>query len=431
MRRAAVGRSLPLWLVVVLGVAGTAVALWGMRAAAPVLGPVLLALVLTVAVHPLTAGLIGRGAPRWSAVALAVLVVDGGLIAFTLAIVLSLGRLATLLPGYSEQWQDLLDGLRDALAAAGIGPDQVEALLSSLDPASVVAGLTGFLSGMAGATAALVLLLATVLFMTVDAAGLPERLGAVPGVSAHLTAALGRFAGSTRRYIVVTTVFGFAVAVVDTVALFLLGIPLPLLWGLLSFLTNYVPNIGFFLGLVPPALLALLVEGPRLALVVVLVYVLANFVLQSLVQPVFVGDAVGLSVTVTFLSVIAWTFVMGPLGAVLAVPLTLLVYAVLVDQDPERGWARALLAGPSDAPIPVSSGSAARRRPVRRPPGTRRVAQRAARRGVAGRGVAGRGADPAVVPPRSSAEDDARGSGREAPWQGPAAGDGRLGSQHR
>ena len=196
--------------------------------------------------------------------------------------------------------------------------------------------------------------------MTAEAAGLPARLTAVPGTR-RLMAALGDFARNTRRYILVTTVFGLLVAIVDTIALFLLGVPLALLWGLLSFLTNYVPNIGFLLGLVPPVLLALLVGGPGLALLVVLIYSLANFLLQSVLQPVFVGDAVGLSVTLSFLSVFVWTVVLGPMGAILAVPLTLFVVAVLVGQDPDRVWARTLLAGASGA-----ASSPRRKRPGRR-----------------------------------------------------------------
>jgi len=207
------------------------------------------------------------------------------------------------------------------------------------------------LSSVALAVGALVLVLATVVFMAVDATGMPERLAEVPGTS-RLRGALGDFARNTRRYLVVTTVFGFAVAVVDTLALVILGIPLALLWGLLSFLTNYVPNIGFFLGLVPPTILALLVGGPGTAVLVVVIYTVVNFVLQSVIQPVVVGDAVGLSVSLTFLSVIAWTVVLGPLGAVLAIPLTLFLHAVLVGQDPERVWARTLLAGASGAQRP-------------------------------------------------------------------------------
>ena len=340
------GRVLPLWLVVVLGVAGTAGAFWGLHAGARILGPVFLAFVLTVVAHPLIGALVGRGIPRGFAIALAVLVVDGGLIAFALALALSFGQLATVLPEYSDEWQDLLDGLRSTLAGAGVGQEQVEEALKSIDPQTVLAAVGSILAGLAGSAGALVLVLATVLFMTAEGAGLPERLADVPGTW-RLRAALGDFARNTRRYLVVTTIFGFLVAVVDTVALTLLGVPLALLWGLLSFLTNYVPNIGFFLGLVPPTLLALLVGGPGLALAVIVIYSLANFVLQSVIQPVFVGDAVGLSVTLSFLSVIVWTVVMGPMGAVLAVPLTLFAHAVLVGQDPDRAWARTLLAGTS------------------------------------------------------------------------------------
>ncbi|MGY1726896.1 AI-2E family transporter [Geodermatophilus sp. SYSU D01062] len=341
-------RDRPLWLTVVLGVAGTAVALWGVHALRGILGPVALAFVLTVVAHPLIGALVHRGMRRGLAVAVAVLVVDGGLVAFALALAVSLGQLATVLPEYSAEWQELLDGLRSTLAGWGVGPEQVEQALRSVGPEAVTAALGDVLSGVAGSLAALFLVMATVVFMTAEAAGVPERLAEVPG-TARLHEALGEFARNTRRYVVVTTVFGLAVAVVDTIALVVLGIPLPLLWGLLSFLTNYVPNIGFFLGLAPPTILALLVGGPGTALLVVVVYTVANFVLQSLIQPMVVGDVVRLSVTLTFLSVILWTVVLGPVGAILAIPLTLFLQAVLVGQDPARRWARTLLAGAAGA----------------------------------------------------------------------------------
>jgi predicted PurR-regulated permease PerM len=159
--------------------------------------------------------------------------------------------------------------------------------------------------------------------------------------------ALRGFATRTRRYLVVTTAFGLAVALVDTVALALLGVPLAVLWGLLSFVTNYIPNIGFLLGLVPPALLALLEHGPRRALLVCAVYVVVNFVVQSLVQPRFAGDAVGLSATTAFVALVFWGWVLGPLGMLLAVPATLLATAVLVEVDPRAGWVSALVRAPA------------------------------------------------------------------------------------
>ncbi len=132
--------------------------------------------------------------------------------------------------------------------------------------------------------------------------------------------------------------FGLIVALVDVAALYWLDVPLPWLWGLLAFITNYVPNIGFVLGLLPPALLALLQGGVRQAVLVIVAYSVINFVIQSLLQPKFVGDAVGLSITLTFLSLVFWSYVIGPLGALLAVPLSLFVKALLVDADPGSRW---------------------------------------------------------------------------------------------
>jgi AI-2 transport protein TqsA len=154
----------------------------------------------------------------------------------------------------------------------------------------------------------------------------------------------------------VTTVFGLIVAVLDSIALALLGIPLAVTWGLLSFITNYIPNIGFIIGVVPPALLGLLTGGPTLMVTVVVVYCVLNFIVQSIIQPRFIGDAVGLSVTVTFVVLFFWAWLLGPLGAILAIPLTLLAKALLVDIDPKARWADALLRASAKEPEPVAEG---------------------------------------------------------------------------
>jgi len=133
----------------------------------------------------------------------------------------------------------------------------------------------------------------------------------------------------------------------------LLGIPLAVTWGLLSFITNYIPNIGFILGVIPPALLGLLTGGPKLMVIVIVVYCVLNTVIQSVIQPRFIGDAVGLSVTVTFVVLFFWAWLLGPLGAILAIPITLLCKALLVDIDPQARWADALLRASAKEPDPA------------------------------------------------------------------------------
>ena len=150
--------------------------------------------------------------------------------------------------------------------------------------------------------------------------------------------ALGVFARGTRKYFGVATIFGGIVAVLDGAALLILGIPAAGLWALLAFVTNYIPNIGFIIGLIPPAILGLLIGGPGLMIAVIVVYCVLNFIIQSVLQPKFVGDAVGLTTTVSFLSLIVWAYILGPIGAILAIPASLFFKALLVDMDPTAQW---------------------------------------------------------------------------------------------
>jgi predicted PurR-regulated permease PerM len=176
----------------------------------------------------------------------------------------------------------------------------------------------------------------------------------LPARRAPFRDAMTSFGVSTRRYIVVSTVFGLIVAVFDTIALMLLGVPVALLWGLLAFITNYIPNIGFVIGVVPPALIGLLEGGPRLMISVLVVYSVLNVVIQSVIQPKVVGDAVGLSTTLTMLSLVFWAYTLGAMGALLAVPLTLFTKALLVDADPAARWVNQLLSGSQPSRSPAS-----------------------------------------------------------------------------
>ncbi|WP_255355598.1 AI-2E family transporter [Agromyces sp. Soil535] len=124
-----------------------------------------------------------------------------------------------------------------------------------------------------------------------------------------------------------------------------LGVPGAFVWAVLAFVTSFIPNIGFLIGVIPPALIALLEGGPELMLAVLAIYTGITFLSDSLIKPRVVGDTVGLSTTVTFLSLVFWTWVIGPLGALLAVPLTLLTRALLIEADPRTWWALPLISG--------------------------------------------------------------------------------------
>ncbi|MFJ6095213.1 AI-2E family transporter [Williamsia muralis] len=347
--------SLPRGVIVLLGSAALIVTVAGLKSFADILGPVMLALMLTVAVHPLPDWLRRRGVPNSVAILAAVLAVYAVLAVLVVSLVISVAQLSQLLPTYSDEFDDLVTSLKDTLHDNGIGPEQVQDMLAGVDSTKVFGFVEDLLQGFLGVFSNLIFVVVLLLFMAADGISYTPRITLLRQSRPDIAVALTSFSAGTRSYLMVTTVFGLIVASLDTLALWAMDIPLPVLWGLLAFITNYIPNIGFVLGVAPPALLALLEGGPGLMLAVIAVYSVLNVVIQSVIQPKFVGDAVGLSVTLTFLSLVFWSWVLGPLGAILAVPLTLMAKAFLVDIDPATRWADIFLSGSPPRAEPVAA----------------------------------------------------------------------------
>ncbi|WP_280419671.1 AI-2E family transporter [Nocardia carnea] len=335
--------AIPRGLIVLLVAAATVVAVTGARAFSGVLGPVFLALMLAIAVQPIQQRMQRRGRPVWLGMLAALVVVYLILLGLVAALVVSAAQLATALPEYSDQFADLLVQVQDLLAGFDIDKERIDHALSGFDLGKAVELLEDLLRGLAGVFSNLIFVVTLLLFMVFDGMTIGRRMDVLRSMRPDIAQALGSFTSGTRKYLIVSTVFGLIVAVLDGVALWLLAVPFPLLWALLSFITNYIPNIGFVIGLVPPALLALLDGGWTRMLWVIVVYCVFNVVVQSVIQPKYVGDAVGLSVTVTFLSLVFWSWVLGALGALLAIPLTLLAKAVLFDIDPATRWVDVLI----------------------------------------------------------------------------------------
>lgn len=345
-------------IVILLGLATMIVAAAGIRAFRDTLGPAFLALVLVVTVHPLQTRLRRRGAPGWVGIVAVMATIYAILVGLVVALVASVARLVTLLPDYRTQFDNLLNQAVQWLEDLGIRPEQASATVSRLDLSKLSGVLYDILSGLTSAGSNLVFLVTLVFFLAIDGESFSRRLDVVAESRPLLVDALREFSSNTRRYLAVSSLFGLIVAALDVIALQWLAIPVPLLWGLLSFITNYIPNIGFVVGLIPPALLGLLEGGVARMLWVVVVYSALNMIVQSFIQPKVVGNVVRLSATLTFLSLVFWAFVLGPLGALLAVPMTLLVKALLIDADPGAQWLRPLLgdavpeAAAKDRPTP-------------------------------------------------------------------------------
>ncbi len=342
-------RLQPRILSVLVGLAALTIAMAGIRGVSGIIGPAFLALVLIITIYPLRSWLVAHKVPGAVASLALLLTVYLVLVLVTLSLVISLGRLAVIVPDYSSQFNGYVDDVARWLQKEGVGSDQVHAITKSFDVGSLVKVATSVLRNILGVLSDLFFIAILLLFLAFDAAPTMKLISALADTKPDLVEALDNFARGTRSYMAVSAVFGLIVAVIDAGALWIMGVPGAFIWGVLAFVTNFIPNIGFVLGVVPPALVGLLEGGPGLGVAVVVVYSVINFVIQSVIQPRIVGDAVGLSATLTFLSLVFWAWAIGPLGALLAVPLSLLLKALLVEADPDARWTLPLISGKATA----------------------------------------------------------------------------------
>jgi AI-2 transport protein TqsA len=336
----------------VLVLAGLVIIGVGLQATASIVAPVFLVITLVITVAPLRGFLVKHRWPSWLASIVGLLSIYLLLLVILGSVVFAIYKLVDTLPQYATAFNQIFDSLLAVADRLGYGQAQIQRLASSFQLSSLAAPAQSLLGAISGGASLLLLIVTVVIFLAFDAGTMRERIEVIRETRPHIADGLVNFAVRVRKYWIVTTVFGFAVAVLDVISLLIIGVPLALTWGVLAFVTNYIPNIGFILGVIPPALIALLDGGVTSAIVVVIVFTVINVVVQTIIQPRFTGDAVGISATVAFVSLIFWAYLLGALGALLAIPATLFLKSVLVDNSVPANWLNALVSASPEKETP-------------------------------------------------------------------------------
>ncbi|EPD31969.1 AI-2E family transporter [Propionimicrobium lymphophilum] len=342
-------QGLPRLATVLVGLAAALLVLVLMSRYASIIGPILLALNLMVTAYPIHSWLTRRGVPSWMAACATMFTVYAVLLAMVAGLIWSVAEMINVLPNYADQWNSLYNQLLNWAGQLGFDSSQLASLLRMVDPNSVIGAASSVFSGASGFVGMFVVIVMAVFFMAMDSPGLHGRFKKIRKVRPNAAFALNQFATGVRRYWLVTTIFGLIVAVLDGIALQIMDVPLVMVWVLFSFLTNYIPNIGFVIGVIPPALVALFANSWQTSVAVIIAYCVLNFVVQSLIQPRFTGESVGVTTTVSFLSLLLWSAVLGGLGSLLALPMTLLVKALLIDIDPKSRWVGYIISSKPDS----------------------------------------------------------------------------------
>jgi len=322
----------------------------GMKQAAPLLVPFLLSVFIAVISFPLMSKLQQSGLSKGLSLSLVILLVI--LIGFGLTVLVgsSITDFSRSIPLYQErisaEWAAVLQWLNDH------GFSINDALKETIDPAATVGLLSSILKGFGNVLTNSFLIILTVVFILLEAAGLTQKFlglnGANPEYEAPGEEVFSQvFVEKLRNYMSLKTIISAVTGLVIGSALWLIGVDYPVLWGVLAFMLNFVPNIGSIIAAVPVILLTIVQLGFTPALLVAAVYVAVNVIIGNFVEPKYIGKELGLSTLVVFVSLVFWGWVLGPVGMLLSVPLTITIKLAL-DSKVETQWLGHLL-GPVDS----------------------------------------------------------------------------------
>ncbi len=306
----------------------------GMKAASSVLVPFFLAVFIAVVCTPPLFWLQRKGVPKGLALSIILIAILIAGFLFGVLIVPSLNNFLRSLPDYQERLSTHINAVTSWLREKGV--TMPEKGMPRIQPGWVMSLAGSILSAFTSVLADAFLILLTVVFILLEAPDFQRKLRAVSKNPERSLSAVEKFSESAKQYLVIKTLISAGIGLFIWLWLLILGVDYPVLWGTLSFLLNYVPNIGSIIAALPVALLALLQKGVGSALLAILGFVAVHVVVGNILEPKLMGKGLSLSALVVFVSLVFWGWILGPIGMILSVPMTSLVKIALESQEDTR-----------------------------------------------------------------------------------------------
>lgn len=319
--------------------AAVVIVLSALRAGAAVVNPLLLALVIALLCNPIYRWLQRRGMPSWLALLLMVSGVLGGAAVMITVIGVSISRLTAELATYQTLLTAQERQLRDWLTSQGIAASDLQffGLLNSVNLTRIIGVMLTAIGNVLGNS---LLVIVLVLFFLAEMPSFQQRLRDNLGEQNPLLERLQRFGGSVVSYFGIRTYINLVVAIGGLISMVFLDVPFAALWAVIIFVLSYIPYIGIPIALIPTTLLTLAEHGFVRAGLVVLLVSGFNLMIENLVAPSLIGRRLSLSPAVVFVSFFFWTWLLGPPGTFLSMPITVLLTVVLDNYDETRWLAR-------------------------------------------------------------------------------------------
>lgn len=319
----------------------------GIKAAESLLVPFLLSLFIAIIAAPPMFWLKDRGAPTGLALLLVLAVIVIAIFLIAVLVGTSINDFTKDLPLYQQRMKEDFSSFIQLLGKFGFTmPDQ--ALLESFNPSTIMGMAAKLLTSLSGVLTNTFFILLTATFILLEASSFPKKLRSMSDNPDSSMSQFNRLTDTIKRYLAMKSVVSLFTGIVITVWLAIIGVEYPILWGLLAFLFNYVPNIGSIIAAVPAIMMALVQSGIGLATSALIGYVIVNVVVGNVIEPKVMGRGLGLSTLVVFLSLVFWGWVLGPVGMLLSVPLTMVVKIALESYD-QTHWIAVLMGPESEA----------------------------------------------------------------------------------
>lgn len=323
--------------------ASIVIILAGIKAAESILVPILLSSFIAIISSPLYLWMLEKKIPKLIAIVFIILVFLAFIFLFGLLIGTSIADFTSKLP----QYQLKLESQTQLIIAWLIEEKILEPdfrLTSAINPGSILSIIGDTLNQLSGLFTTGFLVAFIVVFMLLEASSIPLKFKKMFNNSVSKLRRSEVVYYNINKYIGIKTIISLITGILVYLLLLFIGVDYPLLWGILAFAFNYIPNIGSIIAAIPPILLAIIQFGFIDAIWVLMGYLVINTIMGNIIEPKFMGQGLGLSTLVVFLSLIFWGWLLGPVGMLLSVPLTMTIKIVL-DSSEETRWL-AILLGP-------------------------------------------------------------------------------------
>ena len=326
-----------------LGAAAVVIIIAGLKLGAGLINQILLAFLLTMCITPLPDWLNRKGVPKGLSIAISLFVILVGGFLITLLLANSIASIIESLPVYEEKLSSLYKDLEEFAAANNLNISELLHKIN-LSPDKLLAFTGKLLTGLTNTISSSFIIAMLIAFMVIELISYSVGMRKGKREESFLLKWLTGMGGNLRKYVNITALTGVITAVLNFFFLLIMGVDFPFLWAFLSFLMNFIPNIGFIISVIPPALIALLMLGGWQALVVFIGFWFINAIVENVIRPIFMKEGLNISLLTTFLSLLIWGWILGATGAVLGVPLTMVVMKIYQDiHDHEK------LANPSSS----------------------------------------------------------------------------------